>query len=247
MSRLFWVCSWWPNRKSSRSDIHISHCLIVVTIYTKYTHYMILQSHSTLFYSLQKSVGSIILSFYCCCFSYINVNILVFTVMQPNIKVSNRLFSLVMAGTGHQDHWCSQWGQRQCQVPLQPGEILWPSLQQRPCKTNDLFTLKMTCSAVLPQFVRMVYFTSTAQCYKMILNRSMCANTCSYIGKMYQCIFNNYICFEPGINGGCNPRSYQCHQDDSQYISLLQHIWKDNITLCQGSCGFYTAQCQRIV
>ncbi len=62
------------------------------------------------------------------------------SVTQSYIKCNKGLLCLVMAGTGHEDNWCSQRGQRQCQVPLQSGEVLWPSLQQWPCKRRKILS-----------------------------------------------------------------------------------------------------------
>lgn len=41
--------------------------------------------------------------------------------------------------------------------------------------------------------------------------------------------------FSPGVNGRCNPRSNQCHQDDTYNFPLLQHTWKHSIPVCKGS------------
>lgn len=41
-----------------------------------------------------------------------------------------------MARTGHPDNRCIQRSQRQCQVPVQSGEVLWSSIQQWPCKKS---------------------------------------------------------------------------------------------------------------
>lgn len=67
----------------------------------------------------------------------------VFTVW--GIIFTHKLFaSAGLARTRHQDHWCSKWGQRQCEVPVHPWEVLWPAVQQQPCKA---------CSAMVTKFV----------------------------------------------------------------------------------------------
>ena len=131
---------------------------------------------------------------------------------QSSIKHNKCFVCAVLAGTRHKDHWCSKRGQRQCQVPLQPGEVLRPSLQQWPCKKNFLISFNMKWSASLKA------------------NQTLCIQLCNF-------------CFTTGIDGGCDPRSDQCHQDDSQYFSLLQHIRKDYIAFCQGRAGCCCTQC----
>lgn len=129
------------------------------------------------------------------------------SVIQWYIKCNNGLLCPVMAGTGHQDYWCSQRGQRQCQVPLQSREVLWSSLQQWPCKNNTFFKERMNC------------------CTKSRFNVQVHVISCTNTHKLS-------FLFHPGFDGGCNSRSDQCHQDDSQYFSLLQHIRKDYIAFC---------------
>lgn len=107
-----------------------------------------------------------------------------FSVTQSYIKCNKGLFYPVVAGTGHQDHWCSQRGQRQCQVPLQPGEVLWPSLQQWPCKKDTSISLKM--NALKANHVHCIHVKlwkwrpteiNTVQC-------PMCASACHYTCKL---------------------------------------------------------------
>lgn len=59
---------------------------------------------------------------------------------------SNCSFCSVVAGDVHQNNWRSQWGQGQCEIPLQPGEVLRTSVQQRPGekKKKNSWCIKVT-------------------------------------------------------------------------------------------------------
>lgn len=129
-----------------------------------------------------------------------------------------------MARIRYQDNRCIQWSQRQCQVPVQSGEVLRSLIQQWPCKksvlykrTHFIWQFKHAMSLYWENDVTQIMFSSF-WAYK----------------QAKRCFFS-----PSGVNGRRNPRFNQCHQDDTYNFPLLQHTWKHSIPVCKGShiCG----------
>lgn len=150
---------------------------------------------------------------------------------------------LILSGQGH--HCCGQRGQRQRQVSLHPGQVLWTAGEMHSGK-NQPGTFRQTCCFNPQLRIETVqsYDLSPGYLFSKISfkmsqikikekkRRIKRRNLGNHIDTE-QLLFSKLLCSLTDQNVGAHSRPDDQHQDDPHRLSVLQHLREDDLSTAQ--------------